>query len=259
MLFQAKTLMSYGLTSLDGEIGKAKDFYFDDHLWVIRYMVADTGEWLVSREVLISPYALSAVLKHERRISVELTKEQIEKSPSLDSDKPVSRQYETDYNLYYGWPMYWSGDNLWGVYPYMWGADPYALRDDEKRLEAKQDEKKWNPHLRSAQEVTGYHVHASDGEIGHIDDLIVDDETWAIRYAIVDTQNWWPGKSVLLSPQWIERVSWEESMVFVDLPSETIKQSPEYTERSLLTREYECILHRNYGRKGYWDHEPPAL
>ena len=106
--------------------------------------------------------------------------------------------------------------------------------------------------MRSTHQVTDYHIQASDGEIGHVEDFIIDDETWAIRYLIVDTRNWWPGKKVLLSPQWIESVSWEEGKVYVDLLRETIRQSPEYTEGSLLTREYETGLHRHYNSHGYW-------
>ena len=106
--------------------------------------------------------------------------------------------------------------------------------------------------MRSTHEVTGYHVQAADGEIGHIGDFIIDDETWAIRYLIIDTQNWWEGKKVLISPQWIERVSWNESKVFVNLSREVIKQSPEYFEDNLLTRDYENKLHQYYNRKGYW-------
>ena len=117
-------------------------------------------------------------------------------------------------------------------------------------------EKAWDPHLRSTHDVSGYHIQATDGEIGHVEDFIIDDETWAIRYLIIDTRNWWPGKKVLISPQWIERVSWSESKVFVNLSRETIKQSPEYTEESLLTRDYETGLHRHYNRQGYWVDEP---
>jgi hypothetical protein len=126
------------------------------------------------------------------------------------------------------------------------------VRDPEKWREANRGGKAWNPHLRSTSGVSGHHIQASDGEIGHVMDFIIDDETWAIRYLIVDTHNWWPGKRVLVSPQWIERVSWSERKVFVDLPRETIRQSPEYTEESLLTREYETRLHRHYKRPAYW-------
>jgi hypothetical protein len=233
------------LDSLDGEIGKVKEFYFDDRHWTIRYLVADTGDWLTGRQVLISPYALVSIIKEEKHIAIDLTKKQIEDSPSLNSDKPVSRQFESDYYGYYGWPMYWDG-------PYMWGYDSYIVRDREKWRESTQDKKTWEHHLRSTHDVSGYHIQARDGEIGHVEDFIVDDKTWAIRYLIVGTRNWWPGKRVLVSPQWIERVSWGERKVFVDLSREAIRQSPEYTDESMLTRDYETGLHRHYNRHGYW-------
>ena len=221
MLSKANTLTGYKLQSLDGEIGKIKEFYFDDHHWTIRYLVANTGNWLTGRQVLISPYALIAVNREEQHITVDLFKKQIEDSPSLDSDKPVSRQFEEECSVFYGWPTYPSG-------------------------------KVWDHHLRSTYAVSGYHIQAADGELGHVEDFVIDDETWAIRYLIVGTHNWWPGKKVLVSPRWIERVSWSESKVFVNLRRETIQQSPEYTEESLLTRDYEIGLHRHYDRKGYW-------
>ncbi|MEO8167899.1 MAG: PRC-barrel domain-containing protein [bacterium] len=254
MLHKAKTLKGYKLHSLDGEIGKVKEFYFDDRHWAIRYLVVDTGNWLADRQVLISPHALTGLNKeeqHEQHIAVALTKKQIEDSPSLNSDKPVSRQFEQEYYGYYGWPMYWGG-------AYMWGAYPYIVRDHKQWKESTKSEKAWDSHLRSSYAVTGYDIQASDGGIGHIDDFIIDDETWAIRYLIIDTLNLWPGKKVLLSPRWIDRVSWSESKVFVNLSRETIKQSPEYTDESMLNRNYETGLHRHYNREGYWVDEPVA-
>ncbi|HEY5505416.1 MAG TPA: PRC-barrel domain-containing protein [Sedimentisphaerales bacterium] len=245
MLIKAKTLEGYKLDSLDGQFGAVKEFYFDDRHWTIRYLVANTGTWLTGRQVLISPYALAAVNKEAKNIAVDLTKKQIENSPPLNSDKPVSRQFEESYYGYYGWPMYWDG-------PYMWGSYPYIPRDRKTRKTPTQGEKAWDPHLRSTDNVRGYEIQAIDGEIGHVEDYVIDDETWAIRYLIVGTRNWWPGKKVLVSPQWIERVSWSESKVFVNLSREAIKQSPEYTEASLLTRDYEIGLHGHYDRKGYW-------
>jgi sporulation protein YlmC with PRC-barrel domain len=247
MLIKAKTLKGYKLHSLDGEIGKVKEFYFDDHHWTIRYLIADTGNWLTGRHVLISPYALGIVNKEEQYITIDLTKKQIEDSPSLDSDKPVSRQFEEAYYGYYGWPMYSGGSNMWGTYSY-----PY------NRRESTQGKNTWDHHLRSTLDVSGHDIQADDGEIGHVDDFIIDEETWAIRYLIIDTRNLWPGKKVLVSPQWIKRVSWSESKVFVNLTREAIKQSPEYTEESLLTRDYETRLHRHYNRQGYWVDESAA-
>ena len=245
MLSKAKTLRGYKLDSLDGEIGKVKEFYFDDRHWTIRYLVADTGNWLPGRQVLISPYALVAVNSAAENIAINLTKKQIEDSPSLNSDKPVSRQFEMKYHGYYGFPTYWGG-------PFSWGSYDYVVRGREKWKEPTQSKIGSDHHLRSTQHVSGNHIQATAGEIGHVEDFIIEDETWAIRYLIVGTLNWWPGKKVLVSPLWIERVSWDESKVFVNLSREAIKQSPEYTEESLLTRDYEIGLHGHYNRKGYW-------
>jgi len=251
MLNKAKTLKGYKLNGLDGEIGTVKEFYFDDRHWTIRYLVADTGNWLLERQVLISPYALANVNKEEQYIAIDLTKKQIEDSPSVDTHKPVSRQFEEAYYGYYGWPTYWGG-------PYIWGTYPNIERDPKKRIKHTQDEKAWDPHLSSTYDVSGHDIQAIDGEIGHVEDFIIDDETWEIRYLIIDTGDWWPGKKVLVSPKWIERVSWNESKIFVNLLRETIKQSPEYTEESLLTRDYETGLHRHYNRQGYWVDESAA-
>jgi hypothetical protein len=245
MLIKAIALMGYKFDSRDGVIGKIKDFYFDDQHWAIRYLVADTGQWLSFRQVLISPYALLAIDRKRRNIGIDLTKKQIEDGPPLESDKPVSRQFEETYYGHYGWPAYWNG-------PYMWGYFPNPVRDPERGTNTAPAHKAWDPHLLSTHDVTGHRIQASDGEIGHVKDFIIDDETWAIRYLVIDTGNWWPGKKVLVSPRWIERVSWPESKVLVNLRCETIKQSPEYTDESLPTRDYETRLHRHYNREGYW-------
>ena len=249
MLLKAKTLETYKLDSLDGEMGKVQEFYFDDLHWTIRYLVADTGNWLSGRRVLISPYALVAAIKEEQHIAVDLSRKQIEESPSINSDKPVSRQFEMAYTGYYGWPSYWGG-------PATWGASPSPVRDSGPwAAPAVDEEDTGDSHLRSTHEVTGYPIHATDGEIGHVEDFIIDDETWTIRYLVVDTRNWWPGKKVLVSPQWIESVDWSEAKVFVNLSRDAIKQSPEYTEESLMTRDYEAGLHQHYHHEGYWSEE----
>jgi hypothetical protein len=251
MLVKAKVMKGYKLKGLDGEIGKAKEFYFDDQFWTIRYLIADTGNWLTGRLVLISPYALESVDNVGETITVKLTKARIKDSPSLDSDKPVSRQFEYDYYGYYGWPGYWGG-------PYSWGAYPYFRPNAEKSIESTDRRHEWDPHLRSTKTVAGYHVQASDGPIGHVEDFIIDDKTWAIRYLIIDTQNWLPGKRVLISPKWIENISWGEGKAFVAVSRETLKDSPEYLSGAALTRDYETRLHQHYAREGYWVDEPTA-
>lgn len=245
MLIQAKKLNGYKLDGLDGEIGKVKDLYFDDRHWTIRYLVADTGTWLVENQVLISPYALNNVEKLEEGVSVNLTRAQIEKSPPLAGHQPVSLQFEDDYHGYYGWPAYWNGSSVWG-------SSTYVERDPAKWREVTKPTNSRDRHLRSTLAVAGYHIQALDGGIGHIEDFIIDDENWTIRYLVVATANWWPGRKVLVSPLWIERVSWEESKVFINLSRQTIKESPEYSEEALLSREYEIGMHHHYDRKGYW-------
>ena len=245
MLIKAKTLKGYKLDSKDGEVGKVKEFYFDDKHWTVRYLVADTGNWLTDKQVLISPYALVSVNREEENIEVNLTKKQIEDSPSLNSDKPVSQQFEEDYYVYYGWPNYWSGSDVWGDYPTI-------IRDSKKWKSFNSNKKVWNPNLRSSNFVTGQKIEATDGKIGHVDDIIIDNETWAIRYLVIDTANWWVGKKVLVSPQWIDHVSRDDLKVYVNLSRENIRQSPEYSEENLLTRDYEIQLHRHYNRNVYW-------
>ncbi len=249
MLNTMKSVKGCALAARDGEIGTVKDFYFDDQYWAIRYLVADTGGWLPGRQVLLAPYALENFNAERGEVVVDLTKKQIQDSPSLDTDKPVSRQFQESYYGYYGYPTYWSG-------PYMWGSYPGIVRDRSQWREAPLKNKDWDPHMRSTREIDGYHIQASDGEIGHVSDFVLDDETWAIRYLIVATQNWWPGKKVLVAPQWIERVSWGQSKVFVNLTRAAVKKSPEYTEQTLLTRDFETRLYGHYQRPGYWLEEP---
>ena len=245
MLSKINALKGYKLDAIDGEIGRVKEFYFDDRRWTIRYLVANSGAWLIGRQVLIAPYALAAINVPEASIAIDLTKKQIQDSPALDSDKPVSRQFEESYYGYYGWPAYWQG-------PYNWGYSPNLERDLENNHIPMPGEKPWDHHLRSTQAVSGYHLRARDGEIGHVEDFIVDDEAWAIRYLIINTGDWLAGKKVLVAPQWIERVSWSEASVLVDLSREAIQQAPEYTNDTRLTRDYEIGLHAHYNHKGYW-------
>ena len=252
MIERAHTLHGYQLRSRDGDIGSVRDFYFDDRYWSIRYLVANTGNWLSGRQVLISPYALRDVINERHEISVAMTKAQIEASPSPESDKPVSRQFENSYFGFFGWQPYWTG-------PYRWGASPDIPRGGEELKAADPHMKDWNAHLRSTSKVSGYHIRALDGEIGHVVDFLVDVDSWAIRYLIVDTHNWWPGGKVLVAPEWISNVSWDESKVHVDLSRDDLKQSPPYPVESPLTRDYEMRLHEHYRRPGYWGDEAAVV
>jgi hypothetical protein len=255
MLRNAKDLYGLKIRATDGEIGTIDEFYFDDETWAIRYLIVDSGGWLDGRRVLISPISVCGQPDWQsKRLDVSLTKRQVENSPDINTHQPMSRQHEMEYLGYYGYPFYWGGSNLWGseLYPSGLAFEAPPLMDAmTTRTGIRQDDS----HLRSAQAVSGYFIEASDGEIGHLDGFVVDDETWAIRFIEVATRNWWPGKKVLVAPAWIERMSWADSKVFVGLSRETIKNGPEYVEYVPVTREYESLLYAHYGLPPYWMHE----
>ena len=247
MLRTASHLKGASIAATDGEIGSVHDLYFDDLTWTIRYLVVDTGTWLPGRQVLISPRSVRSA-PNQDRVPVALTKEQVKGSPSIDTEKPVERQYEEEYSQYYGYPYYWSG-------PYRWGATPYPGEGplSEARATSAMPPSGGNPSIRSVRNVTGYYIEAVDGDIGHVEDFLVDDREWAIRYMIADTRNWWPGKKVIISPEWINRVSWPDSRVYVDMSREGVKTAPEYDPDRPLEREYETRLFGHHKRRTYWD------
>ncbi len=238
-------LTGYSIGAKDGDIGSVDDVLFDDKLWTVRYVIADTAKWLPGRRVVISPIALGRVETDEKRLSVSLTKKQVENSPDVDS-RNFSREHEASYYDYYGWPYYWVGGDVWGA-----GTFPSDLATQQRIEMAAREQEAAGSHLRSAKEVTGYYIEATDGDIGHVEDFVVDDDTWEIRYMVVDTKNWWPGKKVLVAPEWIERVSWADSRVYVDLSREAIKSGPEF-DPDVLNRDYEERLYKHYDRPGYW-------
>ena len=250
MLIKSKSLTGYLLKGLDGDFGRVKDFLFDDKHWAVRYLVADTGNWLSDRQVLVSPYSLGVIDEKSRHMSVKLTRKQIEKSPVLATDLPVSMQFETAYHKHHQWPAYWSG-------PYMWGSSNMPQLPPYNDENLNQGGKEWNPYLRSSLAVSGYTLQASDGTMGRVNDFVIDVESWAIRYLVVDTTDWWPGQCVLVAVRWIDKVSWELSKLFVNLTRTEVKLSPEYTPAALITREYEEKLHGHFSREGYWV-EPPV-
>jgi hypothetical protein len=223
---------------------------------VIRYIVVDTSEWLGGRKVLVSPYAINQPGWTNGELAATVTKEQIKNSPSIDSDRPVSRHYERGYLGYYGYPYYWGGPNLWGDNYYPGTAWAGANREDydgyQGHLRAPTADYEGDAHLRSCNAVKGYHLIASDGEIGHIQGFLLDDRTWSIRYLIVNTSNWWVGHQVLVSPEWIEHVSWTNSEVKVALDREAIQRAPVYTEGMALDRDAEFGIYNHYGRNAYW-------
>ena len=227
MLRSIKQLYGDELRATDGEIGKITDFYFEDRNWAVRYVVVDTGPWLSGRLVLISPHVFTNFDLDGVRRRVNLTRDRIQNSPGFDSHKPVSRQYEEDYYRYYGWPQYWKGDGLWGM-----SASPIMeltakYRPDEPGSDYTPP-KRADTHLRSTQALNGYHIQTEEGTIGHVIDFIVDHETWAICHLVIETGHWFSGKEIVISPNQIDRISYEESKVFVSVTKESILKAPEY-------------------------------
>lgn len=239
----------------DGEIGRVEEFYFDDETWTIRYLIVKTGGWLFGRLVLISPIFLRSVDWEAAQLNIALTKQQIENSPEIDRHKPVSRQHEADYMDALGGSYYWGGPGIWGI-----GAGPATLATGGAPISARaaaSTRESADSHLRSTSAVKGYRIEATDGEIGQVDDFIVDLDTWSIRYLQL-SWSWLPGKEILISPEWIGQIRWAESEVFVGLTREAIKSAPEYIESRSITREYEDQLHAHYGRRPYSPSEPQA-
>ncbi len=254
MLITAAHLKDFAIRAEDGELGTITGCYFDDQTWALRYLLIDTGHWLSGRTVLISPYSVVNVDCDTKRVDLSLTKEQVEKSPDIDTRKPVSRQHEADFLGYYGYPYYWNGPYLWGS-GYFPGSFATPANYIAKVATTNSDGQPYDSHLRSTGDVTGYNVMSVDGEIGHVDGFVIDDRTWAIRYLAIATRNWWPGKKVLISPAWIERVSWLDNQVHIEVAREAIKSAPEYIESQGITREYEEQLHSHYGQPPYWQRE----
>lgn len=267
MLHTLNDLEDCAIRASDGAIGHVTDCYFDDQAWVIRYLVVDTGSWLSSRMVLISPIAVGHPDWTEKILPVSITQQQVRNSPDIATDKPISRQHEIRYLGYYGYPSYWGGVGLWGEgpfptlllpgYPGLVPAPRAGQSEAERsfaRTEAARHEND-DPHLRDCNAVMHYHIQATDGDIGHVDGLLVDEETWAIRYLIVNTSNWWMGHQVLIAPQWIENVSWHDATVAVNLTRQAVKDAPPYDSAAELDRKFEVRLHRHYSRPGYWTAE----
>lgn len=256
MLKTLSKLVGSTVTATDGLIGHVTAAFFDDQSWAIRYLVVDTGTWLSRNEVLISPYSIRQMSTVERNIDVALTKEQVKASPDIDTHKPVSRQHETEFLGYYAYPEYWAGGGIWGMDSYPMIPPMVTSNDELATIQAKQrrDKESADVHLRSSVAITGYNIHATDDSIGHVQDFIFDEQSWVLRYFVVDTRNWLPGgRKVLVGNHWIKSIDWDSSSVHVSLTREEVKTSPEYDESQPVERSYEQRLADVYKRQGYWD------
>jgi len=252
MLRHSSAINGYAIEASDGDIGAVSDFLFDDATWLVRWVVVDTGNWLSGRKVLLPPSVLGRLYANNRVLAIKLTKQQVKDSPEIDTDRPVSRQMETSVYDYYGWSPYWGSGFYMGGYGYMPGsgmASPYlgARRREQEIANAHADSD--DVHLRSVEAVTGYHIHARDGEIGHVEDFLVDDADWSIHYLVVDTKNWWPGKKILVSTRSAGEIDWRDKLVNLDVDRQRIKDSPAYDPSKTIDRAYDERLLTYYGIK----------
>ncbi|NEU14659.1 PRC-barrel domain containing protein [Methylobacterium sp. BTF04] len=265
MLNAVSSLKGFGIRAKDGSLGTVSDFLFDDSTWKVRWMVVDTGRWLTGRKVLVHPSAVVSAEYGARELNVALTKAQVEESPDIARDRPISQQMQNDLYGYYGWDPLWgggmSGAGIYGgsMYGGRIGAIASPLSAPayfgrEAVLEAERGETNLNegdPHLRSIAEVTGYHVHATDGDIGHIQDVLVDSASWVVRYFIIDTSNWWFGQHVLVSPYAVKSVEWSDRHVRLDIERGQVKSSPPWNPAQAINDAYERRLHGHYDWPGY--------
>lgn len=255
MLRSMKEIRNYHINAVDGEIGKAYEFYFDDQLWKIRYLVVNVGGFLSRKEVLISPVAINNI--GITSIDIGMLKKQIEQSPEIDIDKPVYLQHQQNLHDYYNWPYYWDigGQINSSTFPLLPASITMniAMSNSKKMAQIKSKEDKADVHLRSSREVIGYHIQATDGEIGHLDDFIFETDDMNVQYVIVDTKNWIPGKKVLFSSGWINKISYDKSNISVDFNKEQIESSPAYDPNIPINRVFEERLYDFYGRPKYWN------
>lgn len=243
MLRSMLELKKYTIGATDGEIGHVSDFFFDDRSWIIRYLVIETGSWLMGRKVLLSPQSLMAPDWMHKRLPVRISRDQVKNSPDIDTEQPVSRQHETQYADYYGYPYYW-GETM-ALAP----VDPTAIALVDESDSA------GDPHLRSCQAVLGYSIHGTDGDVGKVQSMLVDEQNWGIRYLVVETSRWWSGHQVLIAPNWLTTISWAQSTVSVNLTRDAIKDSPSFDSTAELNRRQEAALYRHYQRPSYWELE----
>lgn len=255
MLTELSEMLGMNVQAIDGEFGHVTDFYFDDEFWVIRHLVVSTGSFFTRKDVLVSPLAVERMSFDEKKIWVQLTKQQIEDSPNIDLDFPISRQVEVLLHDYFKFPPYWGDGQPWIIGNQDPSAEKLAIEEGSSAPKSLDE-----IHLKSIKKVKGHHIQSIDDIFGHVEDFVIENSTWIIRYLVIDTVNWLPSDSVLIAPEWVEKVSWEKRKIVVHLTKEKIKSSPKYV-KGQLNRNYEVQLCDYYGMKKYWLQEtfPPSM
>ncbi len=243
MLLAISALKGYTIEAKDGSFGTVSDLLFDDRNWNVRWLVANTGNWLSGRKVLIHPSAIEPADTELLQLPVRLTKAQVENGPEILDIQPLSRQLED--HLYHHYGVEEVATAAGGADASPAAAEARVPVGEVAELESRLNEK--DPHLCSAATITGYQIQARDGEIGHVEDLLFDDIRWEIRYLIINTQNWWFGKHVLASPSAVQEFRWSDKHIRLDLGRDQIKSSPPWDPDEIIDQAYEEKLHAHYG------------
>jgi hypothetical protein len=239
MLWNVSVIKGYAVAGSNGPLGTASDFLFDDASWKMRWLIVDTGDRCSDRQALVPASVLDRPDPALRCFSVNLTVQEAKNCQSPDQDLPVSRQGGRDLHAYYGWEPYLAGSCFEGAIAAKFVPRPYCaemrLRDRETATPPK---KFGDPHLRSVEEIIGYHVHATDGEIGHVEDFLAEESGWDIRSVKVSTKSWISRTSVLVSPVSVTMIDWIERLVFLDIDRQKVKLSTPYDPRTTVDGRY---------------------
>jgi hypothetical protein len=226
MLWNAAELKRYAVRASDGRLGVVSDLLFEDIGWMVRWAVVDTARWFSSRKVLLPVSALAQPDSKLRHCPVDLTMQQVERSPDIDTDRPVSRQTEIHIYDYYDLDPYWSGGYAPGRETAF--AARLMLSGSKRTVRADIQPKKGDRHLRSTNAVTGYDIQATDCEIGRVHDFLVDDADWSIAYIVVLTGTWWSGTKVLIPSNSVREIDWAQRLMYLNIDCQKVKNSPVY-------------------------------
>lgn len=247
MLHTSRDLTSYLVQARDDSCGEIKDLLFDDGTWNVRYMAIDTGNWLPGRKVIIPPHELDPAQFSRDTMHVSLTRRQIENSPPLETDKPVSRQHELKIHGHYRWQPYWTGDVPPGESPQP--IEESDLPEESNVARASEDiEPEGDPHLRSINELRDYRIEGTQGRVGKVHDIIVDDGSWMVRHFVVDLDPSVDRSSAdesslrIVPVENVERVEWDQFSVFLDANAEFIRQSPEFDPTLALDQAFDRAM-----------------
>jgi hypothetical protein len=261
MITTVERLRRYAIHATDGDIGHIDNIFFDDANWAIRYVVVNVGNWLIRQYILLQPSIIDHLEPEGQIAVVPLSREQIQNSPEIDPQQPLSRDNEESLHQYFDWEPYWRTLPMMtaGLSEYV-APVPIDTPPEGDMSEAAKEEEETavSVTLRSSKEVISYNVFANDSQdaIGYVENLLIDTERWYVRYIVAQTGTWLSGRRVLLAPQWVRQVSWADASIYLSLSNEQISQSPDYDPQARLLREYEAALYGHYDKRPYWEERP---